>query len=199
MLSAFQKTRTFLFFAVAVAAGCGGASQSDLLTSDGGGGADAAVDNRVPDSGKNDVTIKDVATEMPPPDQGVDCPGQGFCMVPSQVCCLDTSTGSAMFSCTSADGDAGTGDDGGVAVCMALSIPCDDATDCATAGMAGDVCCVTAGANDTAASVMCTSTATCDMQGHARVCNPNGPADQCPNGKTCRMSTKTLPGYNLCL
>ena len=198
MLSAFQKTRTSILFAVAIAAGCGGASQSDLLTGDGGGGSDAAVDNRVPDSGHADGMTKDVATEMaPPPDQGVECPGQGFCMVPSQVCCLDMSTGSSTFSCTSSDADAG-GDDGG-ATCMALSIPCDDATDCATAGSPGDVCCVTPGANDVADLVACVPPAMCDTQGHARVCNPAGPADQCPMGKTCRMSTKTLPGFNLCL
>ncbi len=204
MASSSKKTPASTIFpvalALALAAACGGAGQSDLLTGDGGGGSDAAGDNRVPDSGHGDGMTKDAAGETAPPqDDGVNCPGQGFCKVPSQVCCLDTSTGSAMFSCTSSDGDAGGGDDGGGGACMALSIPCDDATDCATAGSPGDVCCVTPGPNDVADLVVCTTPAMCDTQGHARVCNPQGPADQCPTGKTCRASSKTLPGFYLCL
>jgi hypothetical protein len=179
----------------ALAAGCGGAGQSDLLSGgDGGSMQDVGThDTGLHDSQSNDVGVKDVAMEVAPPDdQGVNCPGQGFCMIPAQVCCLDTSMGNATFSCTSSDGDAAT-------PCMALSIPCDDATDCAKAGSPGDVCCVTANAGDTAGDVSCRAPGDCDTQGHARVCNPAGPASQCPNGKTCRPSTKTLPGFYLCL
>jgi hypothetical protein len=178
----------------AVAVGCGGANGSDLLTGDGGGGSSSSGSGH--DSGGGDGS-KDATSENPVTmDMGVNCPGQGFCMVPAQVCCLDTSGGGSQFSCTSSD--AGGGDDasGG---CAALSIPCDDATDCAAAGSPGDVCCVTAGSNDAASEVACVAPDQCSSQGHARVCNPMGPPDQCPNGKTCRASTKTLPGFYLCL
>jgi hypothetical protein len=192
--SAFRAMFGAVVVGFALAVGCGGAGQSDLLSGgDSGATQDGASRDSARDSATNDVGVKDAAMETaPPPDQGVNCPGQGFCMVPGQVCCLDTSTGNSTFSCTSSDGDASN-------PCMALSIPCDDAADCAAAGSPGDVCCVTASGNDTAGDVSCRSPADCSTQGHARVCNPSGPADQCPMGKTCKPSTKTLPGFYLCL
>jgi hypothetical protein len=129
----------------------------------------------------------------PPVDPGVQC-GGAECSVPSNACCRKQVANNFTYTCLP------TGQCQGLNV-PSLEIPCDDATDCTTAGHPGQVCCATVGggtAGNAASEVLCRDPSEC-TQANSRtpLCDKNDP-NACPAGTSCRMSTQTLPGYNLC-
>lgn len=132
----------------------------------------------------------------PPPaqDPGVKC-GSGDCSVPSEACCRRQVNGNFSYMCLP------TGTCQGLNT-PSLEIPCDDSTDCATAGSPGQVCCVTIGGGpgggNAASEVVCRDPSECTQQ-QSRTPACENDAGVCPQGTTCRTSSQTLPGYRLCL
>lgn len=110
----------------------------------------------------------------------------GTCKLGSEVCCLD---------------DQGTPSCSGLNDCNGLPVPCATAADCAD----GKVCCATVNNGGIVVSVACQAANRC-TQGLSRVivCDPNDPnacasSSMGPGGQaSCRMSSDTLPGFNLC-
>jgi hypothetical protein len=165
---------------------CGGAAPSNLLDPTGGDaalvaeGASPAMDAARQNDASHDAGAPAPVDAGGPSAPTVRCPGTSNCAVPGQVCCR-TDAGA---SCTTA------------ASCSAVAIPCDKATDCEAAGHAGLVCCLTAAPLGVAckAASACTST-----QSSTIVCDSaDGGTGPCPSGLSCKPSTQTLPGYNIC-
>ncbi len=198
-------------------AGCGGATASDLF-SDAGSGNDAASSN-------DSSTIKDVnvfdegigvdADPPPPPidagpldatpvDSGPE-PNASIvcgatlataslkCDATTQVCCR-SNNGSISAACTP----------GGSCQQPSVALSCSTTTTCTQLGLVSNVCCGTLvnGPNNTAivASSKCVPAGSCPggNTGTIRLCDKGGP-NVCLNGTTCKTSSVTLPGYDLCL
>ncbi len=172
----------------ALLGGCGGASQSDLFTSSGvdsgGGGKDSGGGK---DGGGDGGAGSDSG------DPGISC-GHVECTAGAQVCCRAGTAPPYDYQC-------------GQQACpdRTLAIPCDDATDCATLGQPGDVCCGSYSVdpmtqNTQIYQVGCRAPSECvNQQLRAILCDPNA-VDPCPNDAgTCQMSVQTLPGYDLCV
>jgi hypothetical protein len=129
----------------------------------------------------------------PPNDPGVQCSdnGQVFCSVPTQSCCR-IGQSNYTYQCMTT-GQCQTLNQ------ITLEIPCDDATDCATAGHAGQVCCAVYNGSSTATQVVCRDASQCSQaQSAVIVCDRNDPTS-CPvAGTSCQKSTGTLPAYYIC-
>jgi hypothetical protein len=127
-----------------------------------------------------------------PPDPGVQCadaPG-GHCSVPDESCCVEGLGGATtpVGTCTQS-GECFQG----------VEVPCDNAAECDEIDPGqGEVCCATTDATGVATQVACAAPSDCMDTTNAVVCDPND-STACPAGTTCRQSTRTLPGYYLCL
>ncbi len=216
-----RRSAPFLFLGVgaftgAVAAACGGATDTGLFDSpsgsdsiDAGLRADASVPHSsdaggtvtTHDSGATTVPDSSTGTDAghtppPPPAATIDCAVSASvttCDAATQVCCRTTNDngfggGQTTYACTPPSGCTAQG---------TLAIPCDDAADCTAEGFAsGTVCCVTEDpSSGVAASVACTTQAACSAQTQTWLCD--GTSD-CPAGDTCSASTTTIPGYDIC-
>jgi hypothetical protein len=161
---------------------CGGAAPSELL--EGTGSGESADGGPTSDSGPRDsaaggADAHDGATGT---DPGVHCPNSGDCPVPGEVCCRQTQGDTCVA--------AGS--------CSGLAIPCDDSADCATAGMAGTVCCLINGPTGMASSVKCLPPSQCfGVMGQTAICDRNA-ANICPTGQSCLPSQQSLPGFDIC-
>lgn len=175
----------------------GGVTLSDggITHEDGSTGFDAGA---VPDaSEQKDTGVPPPPKDSGPPppvDPGVHCGGTE-CPVPAQACCRTQVASNFTYTCLP------TGQCVGLSV-LSLEIPCDDANDCATAGHPGQVCCATVGGGggggNGASEVVCRDPSECTQQNsRTPLCDKSDP-NACPAGLTCRTSTQTLPGYNLC-
>ena len=198
---------------------CGGLVPSDLFTLPDGGyvgpgeastiAKDAAGQPSSKDAGA-DVGMSpiDDATSPPPPDDatsaddagesgdgggddsgddagsGISC-GVFTCSGSTPVCCItvqmqggqgnsSTSCGASSSDCTQSGG---------------LAVSCASSEDCSS----GEECCAEYGTNHMIDSVSCKSS--CGMAG-LEVCQPNGPAGQCPEGDVCGMTQ--FVGYGVC-
>ena len=146
------------------------------------------------DAAADDASFPDVAPPLPPP--GIRC-GSATCDPATNVCCRIPGGATDVFACLSAIACG--------AVVGSLTIPCDDAVDCAgssptngTPGGGNQVCCVTLNAQSgRAEGIACTPAQSCMSTLDTNMCDPNAP-DACPNGGTCKISQTTIPGYDIC-
>lgn len=204
-MSARLLVCTFALGIAAVSA-CGGAADSGLFggsTDGGGGGNDSDTVGHdagaVPDGGTVHVdasavdaeTPKDSAvahdTSPPPPVDVVACMGTSGCKVGTDACCRKVNGTGFSYACAPLGSCGGGGE---------LEIPCDKQRDCDLLGSPGDVCCVTGGPQGGAADVTCRPATEC-VNGRAPLCDPQM-ANPCPANLQCRMSTNTIPGYDIC-
>jgi hypothetical protein len=127
-----------------------------------------------------------------PPDPGVQCsdaPG-GHCAVPNESCCVQGLGGATTTVGT-------CGQSGGCF--QGVEVPCDNAVECDEIDPGqGEVCCATTDENGVATQVQCAAPTDCMDTTTVVVCDPTD-STACPAGTTCRQSTRTLPGYYLCL
>jgi hypothetical protein len=219
----------FLLFTLAVGVGavtaCGGAEDTGLFapgddTSGGGGGTDSGS---TPDSAPDSTTpIRDGGTgtdtgvtqppdsstsvdatppphdsapppvDSAPPDPGVQCSAapSGYCDVPSESCCIaGLGTSVTPVGTCSQSGDCFTG----------VEVPCDNAAECDEIDPGqGEVCCGTTDQAGVTTNVACAAPSDCTDQTNVILCDPTD-TNPCPQGTTCRKSTRTLPNYYLCL
>lgn len=196
----------YIAVAFALAAACGGASQSDLLDPGAARGdqdAGGTVDSASPDAGGKDAAgKKDTGDsfdsgehDVGPPDEGVDTAPQGepevacskgqtpaYCAVPAQFCCVPQGGGT--YKCETLG-----------AQCQGASVHCDDTADCP-----GMVCCGTLnepnGQNPFYSEVTCRTDCMGQTQTTADVqfCDPN--KNDCLQGNC--MASQLLPGYFVC-
>jgi hypothetical protein len=191
------------------ALGCGGASQSDLL-SDAAGGRDAQADQSVdapqePDQGPAPDTAppKDVVTIMEssppidtgPPDTGpklppIDC-GGATCAIPASDCCFTPGedAGDGTYACQTP---------ANVAACSGAGntpIECAVGADCP-----GGVCCGTRNFDDTGYQMVECATSCSPDDNQILFCDPGSSTDvaNCTAlGGTC-VNSELLPGFTVC-
>jgi len=200
-----MKHRAWLFscaLALGVVAACGGADQNPLLD-DSGSPVDSSVPDDAtkpqPDGSVVDVVandgpiIEDVVTvDVPvgPPDSHIQCGPTITCSAQTQICCHHTQS-VTQWECVSDQTDCNAFGD--------VPIGCSSHENCVSQGVANDVCCadsINTGQCNAASSVSCQ--ATCDPQsGQFQVgCSTNDP---CAGNQTCKASTCSLVGYNICV
>jgi hypothetical protein len=211
-------TRWLALAAGAMAAGCGGATSTDLLSSDASTQADSPLDSGAPDVSQaqdvgqppeaappKDVVVVDTTPPVdtgPPPDTGPVYPpvfcGGTTCPVPGGDCCVDNpnvggfgDSGAVTYSCQTPADPTGCASDGN------SPVECDEGADCPS----GQQCCGTLRNDDSGYEIVRCS-ATCDPTGMTQrlFCNPKSSTDEsaCEAiGETCGEST-LLPGYNVC-
>ena len=194
-------------------AGGGGAGGGGGSSGGGGGGVDGGGGGGGGGVGLPDSSFPPpVDASMPPQfdaggDPGILCGDLSlatYCRVGDQVCCrrgMNNQGGNVTNTCEKATSCPSS---------YAISIPCDDTQDCAELGFTDSVCCLeidpmTALATGVACvkSSQCVSDPTA-MTERTNLCDPLlAPQDACPNsavtGMTCRLSTMTLPGYDICV
>ena len=224
--SFFSRACATATCALAIALGtgaCSGATDSGLFNQEGSNGGnenasdaghphldgststpdrDARVDPGSPADGAPPVEV-DAAYEASLPDAappseppGIRC-GSATCDPATNVCCRIPGGTTDVFACLSAIACG--------AVIGSLTIPCDDAVDCAgssptngTPGSGNQVCCVTLNAQTgRAEGIACTPAQSCTSTLQTNMCASNAP-DACPNGGTCQISQTTIPGYDIC-
>jgi hypothetical protein len=127
-----------------------------------------------------------------PPDPGVMCADapNGSCTVPAESCCVEGlgTTTQPVGTCMQA-GECFQG----------VEVPCDNAAECDEIDPGqGEVCCGTVDGNSIVSQVQCSAPGDCADSSNIILCDPNE-STSCPTGTTCRQSTRTLPGYYLCL
>jgi hypothetical protein len=168
-----------------------GATEDDgsTATDDGGAASDGAPARK--DGGGSNAD-----SGPPKPDAGVIDAGEARtigctldaglrCAVGTETCCR--SLGPA-FACTAS---------AGCAAVAQLSVPCDDALDCAALGHPNELCCATTVSN-VVRDVACRKAVDCTLTANRRnLCDPSA-TDPCPNGGTCKLSTQTMPGFWIC-
>lgn len=188
---------------------CGGATVTDLQGNPPPGGQDAGTDTSVVhDSSIPDEGIGvDVSPPPPPPpieagppDVGPPPPdpapivcGQALataslkCDANKEVCCRSGSGVQLTAQCTS----------GGSCQSPSVSLSCSTTTTCAALGQPGSVCCGNV-VNSQVTSAKCVPAGNCPGTGGTiRLCDKNGP-NVCPVNTTCKTSSYTLAGYDLC-
>ncbi len=178
---------------------CGGADQTNLLT-DSGDQQDASVQ---PDVSGNDVTTQDVTIDSPvpkdvvtvdvpvgPPDSKITCGQTLTCNAKTQICCHHTQSINQWECVTDLTACSNPTD---------VPIACSGHANCVSQGTPSDICCADLQNNGTCAvAVDVSCQATCDpTAGQVQVgCSST---DLCPStDPTCKASTCTLPGYNIC-
>lgn len=177
------------FFVVTVVA-CGGIDEPDLFGSSDGGivfSTDAGGDDaRAKDSGPKD---SGPPVDAGPPLGSVTCPGTSPCSIAEgQGCCFSPS--SADGTCASSASDC-SGD--------TIAVPCDSTQDCTDQGFPDTLCCAQADQSGLVTSVSCVAPINCNaVNGQTNLCDPAA-ADPCPKGGTCKPSTQSIPGYNICV
>ena len=199
--------RVALVLGSALLFACGGATVTDLQGNP-PAGQDAGVDTSVvKDSSVVDEGIGVDVTPPPPPpieagppDVGPPPPdpapivcGQNLataslkCDANKEVCCR-TGTGVQMtVACTPGNG------------CTNASVPlaCSTTATCTALGLVGNVCCGNV-ANSLVTSAKCVPAGNCPGTGTTiRLCDKNGP-NVCPVNPTCKTSSYTLAGYDIC-
>ena len=187
--------------------GCGGASDSFLLTEDirDGGAMDAfsdssfGADRRIRDD--LDASENDDARDSSIDDGDADADSDAAtmltiacaatkCTVGIEECCRQTIGNTHDFSCVGSN--ECMGDD-------ALGIPCDQNSDCAALGHPDRLCYVTVDLAGLATEVRCRIPAVCVSSfRRTNLCDPSD-TNPCPNGGTCVPSSVSLPGDQLCL
>ena len=105
------------------------------------------------------------------------------CKPASQACCR----GIASYTCI----------DKSQACVASVKLSCDDSSDCAAQGLAGQICCGQF-ENGRIARAVCAQPQNCASNNTVWFCDPNE-KDSCPPNLVCRVSQQTFPGYNLCL
>jgi hypothetical protein len=187
----------FVFPALAFA--CGGADQSPLLGGDGGGpppvdagGQDVAMQQ---DTGAMDVvSVKDVVTvDVPvgPPDSKIQCGPSLTCSAQNEVCCHHTASITAWECVTDVSACNNAGD---------VPIGCSSHDNCTSQGEPSYICCADVQQGTmcvVATDVSCMATCDSSMDQIQVGCSTT---DACldPTTPTCKSSTCTLPGYNIC-
>jgi len=159
---------------------------------DAGGGGVTGNDASLPDPPDgappetDDANIPDTSSH--PDNPGIQC-GTSYCHPGTDICCRVDTALSPTFLCLPPQGCSTVGE---------LAIACDDADDCAAAGGAGEVCCVTEDAQTGRANrIACTPASACTSNLQTNMCSTNAPA--CANGGTCKPSQTTIPGYDICI
>ncbi len=166
---------------------------TDSATLDASADADTAT--------TNDSSGPDTGTDAPPPldappdapaeagsDPGILC-GASHCNASSQVCCQE----SPAPVCLPQPG----------AACTGFTMPCDDAADCASAGLPGDECCALVRSNGSVTSVTCVAAGQCRNAGPNIafvLCDPSV-ASPCAAPRTCGPNgtgAASLNGYFTC-
>lgn len=143
------------------------------------GTASTLADGTAPSDAAEDASNVDAAPDTGPIN-GIRCGGGSSptlgCGTDAPVCCLLLDAGSATYGC---DSDA--------SACTGYPILCATNNDCA----GSDVCCHYASAIKCEGETVCAN--------NSLVCEPGGPADQCPSGWTCSVAftngSYTLPYY----
>jgi hypothetical protein len=191
--------------------GCGGATESDLFA-DAAPGNDASSfkdanvvpETSVPDAVSPDATPPPIDAgpiDATPLDSGPDiapivcgatlATASIKCDANGEVCCR-SSNGSISAACTSA----------GSCQQPSVALGCSTTATCTALGLVNNVCCgaLVNGPNNTAivASSKCVPANQCASQGTVRLCDKGGP-NVCLNNTSCKTSSVTLPGYDLCL
>jgi hypothetical protein len=150
---------------------------------------DAAIDTGAIEDASVGV---DAGSDALPPhiDPGIAC-AQADCNPGAhEVCCRRGTQEPYEYACSSAP-----------CAMNALTIPCDDDSDCAALGQSGTVCCMDySQASFIVTAVSCRAASECTLaQSRAPVCDPTAPAP-CPvDAGTCKPSMGTLLGYHICL
>lgn len=185
-------------FAAAVLAACGGATPSELFSTEGATDsgttrADTSVDT--PDSSTieplEDAAIEPIDANVPdaivnPPKSSITC-GNTPCAI-GQTCCANGER--APFNHVCKPDKGGCGD-------PSVIIQCDSAGDCATAPGNARICCgerVIDNGRTSYRDVTCRTSCTGT---DVRFCDPSNPAASCGAQGRCGPST-ILPGYNTC-
>ncbi len=198
--------RTLLLATVAALASalvaCGGADQNPLLGEGGVLDSSAPADASVPDTAPpSDATVIDspgpadvntVDVPVGPKDSRIMCGTSLTCSAQTEVCCHHTSS-IKPYECVATVGDCANPDD--------IPISCSMHDNCASQGNPTYVCCgditSNSGACSTLGDVSCQ--ATCDPQSDQLQVGCSG-TDPCPTDTpNCKVSTCTLPGYNICV
>ncbi len=224
-------SRSFATLAVAVAAAalasaCGGANATDLFDGVASATLDASVGTPSGDDGSvtptNDANdspdaatpVRDAAVQVDSggatrdaggkvdagrdagpthPVAKIAC-GSDTCSVPAQDCCRTSGfTGAPTYTCVTKGACFGF---------QSLTIPCDDAADCAALGSPGQLCCYTAASNTGAVSdVSCRAASAC-IKPRGNLCDPYANiATSCPNtagSATCAASADKTFDYSVC-
>jgi len=191
-----------IFFALA--AGCGGAPESELLTGPNAGGSsggDASVDGGSHGSGDGGQPQDssgpidaggdaDVAADSSDDGGGnqpsVLCPmnGQAATCSPGQLCCV---SGDPMGMQSDICMSASTG------VCQGTPVSCAATSDC----LQGQVCCGTeVGAGMTVRYQQVTCQQDCSGMADVEFCNPM--ANDCPSGTPNCVASMLLDGFSVC-
>lgn len=193
-----MRAPRYLLFVAAAASAC-------LLFPSLDGLDDGGVDSNIADvraegdamiaadvSADSSDSSKDVTSEPAPaldagapPDAPALLCGAHWCLTGKEVCCVNLSATNPQ--CASADAGCPTNE---------ISMACDDPTDCALLGFPNTYCCVTELPNDVASSVSCLASCAVEAGISTRLCDAND-ASICA-GRTCAVSTATLPGIFIC-
>lgn len=190
-------------------AACGGATdtplfddagqpQDDATAQDTGSGKDVGnpeKDVTTPDVGVQDVVTVDVPIK--PADSKIHC-GTSTCSAQTQVCCA-TFGNTTTYACVSSLSDC-TGT-------QQVPITCSSQDNCASQGLAGDICCAS-GQGPTNPNPNCANFSTTGQVQCQATCDPNagefevGCSTQTQNcidtSQSCITSQCTLPGMNIC-
>lgn len=191
-------------FSFIVLAACGGASSSDLFGTPPGAdagrdvAADVAVDVAVdatppPPPPIVDASVPDVAPPPPPPVGAPIVCGKTLATASlkcdanqNEVCCR--SGGGAQ--CTPDTQCVNDGD---------VPLGCSTTATCTALGLSGYVCCGNVDNSSKIDSSECLPANQCpNGNGTVRLCDKNGP-NVCTSGTSCKTSSYSLPGYDLCL
>jgi hypothetical protein len=164
-------------------AACGGAGQSDLFTEPSGTTSEGGLG----DGGQHVAEGSGGAPDTGAPTGKLTC-GTGECTPGTEVCCRTGVAAPFDYECSVDACPSG-----------ALSIPCDNTAQCTVLGSPEDVCCGTYGADSKINQISCLPASECTTTSdRTSLCNKNA-QDPCPTGETCKTSTLTLPGYDLCI
>lgn len=189
---------------------CGGATVTDLQGNPPPGGQDAGTDTSVvKDSSVIDEGIGvDVSPPPPPPPIDAGPPdvikppdiapivcGQALatasmkCDANKEVCCRSGSGVQMTVACNSGSTCPNVG---------SVPLACSTTTTCTALGLVNNVCCGTVNGNSQVTSAKCVPEGSCPgTNGTIRLCDKNGP-NVCPVNTTCKTSSFTLAGYDLC-
>lgn len=182
---------------IALAAACGGAADSDLLSGsspDGGTGGSGDSDSGT-SSDSGTFTPFDAGSQVdasPPSDGGgalqpIAC-GPITCQA-GLACCINDTNGGTNFNC------------GSVAECQGRGgavIECDDTAYCEAKEGAGFVCCGQVGTTRVERA-QCARATSCTGTQRVRLCDRLLPErGECPDNRRCVDTTQILPDMGLC-
>ncbi len=209
----------WLLLALAPTLGCASISTSAFDET-----PDAATTSHDAIAGSDAIAVDASADDSmrPPDDSGVVVDDTGVVVDDTGVVAKDTgvdtgSSGAAVQCASSAGGQTCSGGDhccigqpnpfsGGTYTCQSPTTPCNgvdlacsQTSDCRT----GEVCCASysgagGGGSATVDSSACAAPSGCTAQtSHVILCDPSAP-NVCPQGRSCQLSTYSLPGYYFC-